>query len=69
MKIVIQSYDTTPLHVIEGKKHAGKQLDMKSSSADQKRKQSLKNMKTQYQEKKSAIQQALSGLVCVLCLK
>lgn len=63
-KIVIQSQDVEPIHVIESKKKKQKtQLDDKSASADQKRKESLNKKKNQYQQNKTAIQQALQGLV------
>lgn len=58
-KIVIQSYDVEPIHVIEMKHKKKKQLDNNSSSADQKRKESLNKKKNQYQQNKSAIQLAL----------
>ncbi|KAI8122723.1 putative RNA-binding protein [Lucilia cuprina] len=61
-RIVIQSLDVQPLHVIETKHKKKKQLDKNSSSADQKRKESLNKMKNQYQQNKTAIQQALQGL-------
>uniref|UniRef100_A0A1I8MBP1 RRM domain-containing protein n=1 Tax=Musca domestica TaxID=7370 RepID=A0A1I8MBP1_MUSDO len=65
-KIVIQQdQDVQPIHVIEAKKSKTKtqtQLDDKSMSADQKRKESLNKMKNQYQQQKSAIQQALQGM-------
>ncbi|KAM7349657.1 putative RNA-binding protein CG14230 [Cochliomyia hominivorax] len=61
-KIVIQSHDVQPLHVIETKHKKKKQLDTKSNSADQKRKESLNKMKNQYQQNKTAIQQALQDL-------
>ncbi|XP_061392658.1 probable RNA-binding protein CG14230 [Musca vetustissima] len=66
-KIVIQqSEDVQPIHVIEAKKSKTKvvntQLDDKSMSADQKRKESLNKMKNQYQQQKTAIQQALQGM-------
>lgn len=65
-KIVIQSQDVQPIHIIEKKKKAKTQLDDKSSSADQKRKESLNKMKNQYEQQKTAIQQALQGLVYAL---
>lgn len=65
-KIVIQSQDVEPIHVIETKQKKKKQLDTKSSSADQKRKESLNKMKNQYEQKKNAIQQALQGLVSAI---
>ncbi|XP_075156531.1 putative RNA-binding protein CG14230 [Haematobia irritans] len=62
-KIVIQSQDVEPIHVIEiQKKKTKNQLDDKSCSADQKRKESLNKMKNHYQQQKSAIQQALQGM-------
>ncbi|XP_065365210.1 probable RNA-binding protein CG14230 [Calliphora vicina] len=61
-RIVIQSQDVQPIHVIETKHKKKKQLDTKSSTADQKRKESLNKMKNQYQQNKTAIQQALQGL-------
>ncbi|XP_013108547.1 probable RNA-binding protein CG14230 [Stomoxys calcitrans] len=61
-KIVIQSQDVQPIHVIEIKKKTKSQLDDKSMSADQKRKESLNKMKNQYQQQKTAIQEALQGM-------
>lgn len=63
MQIVIQQeHDVKPLHIIEHhKKPSTKQLDAKASIADLKRKESLNKMKQQHQQKKSAIQQALSS--------
>ncbi|XP_004518456.1 probable RNA-binding protein CG14230 [Ceratitis capitata] len=60
-KIVIQSYDTTPLHVIEGTKKKKRKPDGTETVAEQKRKESQNKMTKQYKEKKSMIQQALSG--------
>ncbi|KAH8387675.1 hypothetical protein KR093_008593 [Drosophila rubida] len=65
-KIVIQQeHDVKPLHVIEQHKKPAKQtktnLDAKAAIADQKRKESLNKMKQQHQQKKSAIQIALSA--------
>ncbi|XP_073835550.1 probable RNA-binding protein CG14230 [Musca autumnalis] len=61
-----QSQDVQPIHVIETatkKKNVKTQLvDDKSISADQKRKESLNKMKNQYQQQKTAIQQALQGM-------
>ncbi|XP_062139022.1 probable RNA-binding protein CG14230 [Drosophila sulfurigaster albostrigata] len=65
-KIVIQQeQDVKPLHVIEQHKKPAKQkkanLDAKATIADQKRKESLNKMQQQHQQKKSAIQIALSS--------
>ncbi|XP_067636801.1 probable RNA-binding protein CG14230 [Eurosta solidaginis] len=61
-KIVIQSFDTTPLHVIDVAKKHKKNSDGKKTVAEQKRKESQNKMTKQYKDKKSAIQHALSGL-------
>ncbi|XP_034475535.1 probable RNA-binding protein CG14230 [Drosophila innubila] len=66
-KIVIQQeHDVKPLHIIEQqkKKKPTKEnlLDAKASIADQKRKESLNKMKQQHEQKKSAIQMALSSM-------
>lgn len=62
LQIVIQSYDTTPLHIIEGAKKK-KKPGGTENVAEKKRKESQNKMTKRYKEKKSAIQQALSGLV------
>ncbi|XP_036339015.1 probable RNA-binding protein CG14230 [Rhagoletis pomonella] len=59
-RIVIQSYDTKPMHIIEGAKKK-KKPDGSDSVAEQKRKESQNKMTKQYKDKKSVIQQALSG--------
>ncbi|XP_017066995.1 probable RNA-binding protein CG14230 [Drosophila eugracilis] len=63
-KIVIQKeHDVKPLHVIEQhRKVAKQQLDAKVSQAEQKRMESLNKMRQGHQQKKSAIQQALSAI-------
>lgn len=65
LQIVIQQeHDVKPLHIIEQYKKPSKQnlLDEKASIADQKRKESLNKMKQQHEQKKSAIQMALSSM-------
>uniref|UniRef100_A0A0A1WHS3 Probable RNA-binding protein CG14230 n=1 Tax=Zeugodacus cucurbitae TaxID=28588 RepID=A0A0A1WHS3_ZEUCU len=61
-KIVIQNYDTAPLHIIEGVKKKKKKPDGTETISEQKRKESQNKMTKQYKDKKSAIQQALSGM-------
>ncbi|XP_053951862.1 probable RNA-binding protein CG14230 [Anastrepha ludens] len=61
-RIVIQSYDTTPLHIIEAAKKKKKKADGSETVAEQKRKESQNKKTKQYKEKKSVIQQALSVL-------
>ncbi|XP_018784343.1 PREDICTED: probable RNA-binding protein CG14230 [Bactrocera latifrons] len=61
-KIVIQNYDTAPLHIIEGVKKRKKKPDGTETISEQKRKESQNKMTKQYKEKKSVIQQALSGM-------
>ncbi|XP_017115060.1 probable RNA-binding protein CG14230 [Drosophila elegans] len=63
-KIVIQQeHDAKPLHVIEQHRKPAKQLpDAKVSQAEQKRIESLNKMRQGHQQKKSAIQQALSAI-------
>ncbi|XP_037930873.1 probable RNA-binding protein CG14230 [Teleopsis dalmanni] len=62
-KIVIQNLINNPIHIISQRsEQLSKKLDPKSSSADQKRKESLMKMKNQYNKNKLVIQQALSGL-------
>ncbi|XP_014091264.2 probable RNA-binding protein CG14230 [Bactrocera oleae] len=61
-KIVIQNYDTAPLHIIEGVKRKKKKPDGTETISEQKRKESQNKMTKQYKEKKSVIQQALSGM-------
>ncbi|XP_050328710.1 probable RNA-binding protein CG14230 [Bactrocera neohumeralis] len=61
-KIVIQNYDTAPLHIIEGVKKKKKKPDGTETISEQKRKESQNKMTKQYKEKKSVIQQALSGM-------
>lgn len=53
------------IHVIESKsqKTTKKELDDKSKLADQKRLDSLKKMKSSYNEQKLAIKKALAGVV------
>lgn len=62
-KIIIQNLNVEPIHVIEAKHKRKKHADLKSSSADQKRKESLNKMKNQYEQNKIAIQQSLQGEV------
>ncbi|XP_017030243.1 probable RNA-binding protein CG14230 [Drosophila kikkawai] len=61
-KIVIQQeHDVKPLHIIEQhRKPAKQQPDTKVSKAEQKRLESLNKMRQEHQQKKSAIQLALS---------
>ncbi|XP_017153635.1 probable RNA-binding protein CG14230 [Drosophila miranda] len=63
-KIVIQKEDDVkPLHIIEQyKKPTKQQPDTDVSQAEQKRKESLNKMRQEHQQKKSAIQQALSAI-------
>lgn len=63
-KIIIQQeHDVKPLHIIEQhKKPTKSNLDAKALIADQKRKESLNKMKQQHQQKKFAIQNALSSI-------
>lgn len=65
LQIVIQQeHDVKPLHIIEQHKQpkANQTLDAKATIADQKRKESLNKMKQQHQQKKLAIQSALSAM-------
>ncbi|KAH8273339.1 hypothetical protein KR018_002543 [Drosophila ironensis] len=63
-RIVIQQEEgAKPLHVIEKHRKPGKQqADGRDSQAEQKRKESLLKMRQEHLQKKSAIQQALSGI-------
>lgn len=64
LQIVIQQeHDVKPLHIIEQHKQPkpNQSLDAKAAIADQKRKESLNKMKQQHQQKKLAIQSALSA--------
>jgi len=59
--VIQQEHDVKPLHVIEQHRKAAKQKpDANVSQAEQKRKESLNKMRQGHQQKKSAIQQALS---------
>ncbi|XP_016949258.1 probable RNA-binding protein CG14230 [Drosophila biarmipes] len=61
--VIQQEFDAKPLHVIEQhRKPAKQQADAKVSQAEQKRKESLNKMRQGHQQKKSAIQQALSAI-------
>lgn len=59
------------IHVIDKKansKREKKNLDDKSKMADQKRIESLKKMKSSYNEQQLAIKRALAGVVCISLL-
>ncbi|KMZ10695.1 probable RNA-binding protein CG14230 [Drosophila simulans] len=61
--IIQQEHDVKPLHVIEQHRKPAKQKrDANVSQAEQKRKESLNKMRQGHQQKKSAIQQALSAI-------
>nr|XP_016935164.1 probable RNA-binding protein CG14230 [Drosophila suzukii] len=61
--VIQQEFDAKPLHVIEQhRKPAKQQPDTQVSQAEQKRKESLNKMRQGHQQKKSAIQQALSAI-------
>lgn len=61
--VIQQEHDVKPLHIIEQHKQpkSNQNLDAKAAIADQKRKESLNKMKQQHQQKKLAIQSALSA--------
>ncbi|KAH8367861.1 hypothetical protein KR084_003623 [Drosophila pseudotakahashii] len=61
--VIQQEHDVKPLHVIEQhRKPAKQQADAQVSQAEQKRKESLNKMRQGHQQKKTAIQQALSAI-------
>lgn len=62
-KIVIQAHNVEPIHIIENKHKKKKSNENESTSADQKRKESVNKMKNQYEQKKNVIQQALQEMV------
>lgn len=64
-RVIIQSHNVEPIHIIENKKKKKKQMDTNPSNADQKRRESLKKKKNLYQQNKLTIQQALQGLVSI----
>ncbi|XP_017016058.2 probable RNA-binding protein CG14230 [Drosophila takahashii] len=61
--VIQQEHDVKPLHIIEQhRKPAKLQADAQVSQAEQKRKESLNKMRQGHQQKKTAIQQALSAI-------
>ncbi|XP_017055667.1 probable RNA-binding protein CG14230 [Drosophila ficusphila] len=61
--VIQQEHDVKPLHVIEQHRKPAKQpADAKISQAEQKRMESLNKMRQGHQQKKSAIQLALSAI-------